>query len=170
MMPATLLWADGRIGEPAASAWTVVRADAAAMPAHPVLPLARWLAAAPAERRGAGVWLAPADDPVVLSGLLAEVAVVAVDFPRFTDGRGYSIATLLRTRLGYAADLRAIGDVLIDQLFYLQRVGFTSFELRADQPPQAALAALRTFSEVYQGAVDSRIPAWRRRAVAGARP
>jgi uncharacterized protein (DUF934 family) len=170
-MTATLLWADGRIGEPAASAWTIVRADdAAAAPSHPVLPLARWLAATPAERRGAGVWLAPADDPVVLSGLLADVAVVAVEFPKFTDGRGYSIATLLRTRLGYAADLRAIGDVLVDQLFYLQRVGFTSFMLRADQQPQAALAALRTFSAVYQGAVDSRIPAWRRRAIAGVHP
>jgi uncharacterized protein (DUF934 family) len=170
MMSATLLWADGRIGEPADSAWTIVRADAAALPPHPVLPLARWLAAVPAERTCAGVWLAPADDPVKLTGLLADVALVAVDFPKFTDGRGYSIATLLRSRLGYAGDLRAIGDVLTDQLFYLRRVGFTSFALRADQRPQAALAALQAFSEVYQGAVDDRLPAWRRHALAGARP
>lgn len=111
-----------------------------------------------------GIWLAPTDDPAALIPHLDAVPLIAIDFPVFNDGRGYSTAAVLRSRYRYRADLRAIGDVLIDQLFFLRRVGFTSFLLRADQDRAKALEKLRTFSDHYQGAADDRQPAFRRRA------
>jgi uncharacterized protein (DUF934 family) len=130
-----------------------------------IVPLVTYLDLAPARRAGLGVWLGPADEPAHLAESIASLALVAVDFPVFRDGRGFSTATLLRTRYGFRGDLRAIGDVLIDQLFYLRRVGFSSFALRADQDPEFAVAALRTFTDVYQGSVDQPLPYFRRRAV-----
>jgi len=90
--------------------------------------------------------------------------VIAVRFERFADGRGYSIATLLRTRYGYRGQLRAVGDVLRDQLFLMKRCGFNAFAVRADRDIEVALAGLRDFSEPYQGAVDDPQPVWRRHA------
>jgi uncharacterized protein (DUF934 family) len=110
-----------------------------------------------------GVWLAPDDEPADAVPLLPSVQLIAVDFPAFTDGRGYSTATLLRTRHGWRGELRAIGDVLRDQLRALRRVGFDSFALRAGRDPHAALAAFDEFSESYQGAVDQPLPWFRRR-------
>lgn len=88
--------------------------------------------------------------------------VIAVRFERFADGRGYSIATLLRTRYGYRGQLRAVGDVLRDQLFLMRRCGFNAFAVRADRDLAAALQGLKDFSEPYQGAVDEPQPLWRR--------
>jgi uncharacterized protein (DUF934 family) len=163
-----ILMADGSWRD---DAWRVVRpapgAGAAAdddVAPGAILPLARFLALPPAARSGLAVWLAPADDPALLLPASAALELIAVDFPTFRDGRGYSAATLLRARYGFAGELRAIGDVLVDQLFALKRVGFTSFGLRADQQPAAALAALRTFSETYQRAVDQPLPLFARRA------
>jgi len=116
-----------------------------------------------------GVRLLPTDDPAVLGPHLHMVPLIAIDFPVFSDGRGYSIATLLRSRYKYRADLRAIGDVLIDQLFFMRRVGFTSFLLRADQDHVKAAAKMRTFSDAYQGAADNPLPAFRRHARPDAR-
>ena len=90
--------------------------------------------------------------------------VIAVRFERFADGRGYSIATLLRTRYGYRGQLRAVGDVLRDQLFLMKRCGFNAFAVRADRDIEVALAGLRDFTEPYQGAVDEPQPLWRRHA------
>jgi uncharacterized protein (DUF934 family) len=117
-----------------------------------------------ATRDGCAVWLAPADEPAGVAEFLPQLPLVAIDFPTFKDGRGYSIASILRTRLRFAGELLAIGDVLIDQLFYLKRVGFSSFALRADQDEQAAAAALFSFSTSYAGAVDEPLPHFRRRA------
>lgn len=111
----------------------------------------------------AGLRLAPTDEPAELKPYLDRVSIIAIEFPKFTDGRGYSIATLLR-REGYRGDLRAIGDVLVDQLFFLKRVGFSSFQLRADQDRAVALRKLGTYSDAYQGAYDQPLPAFRRRA------
>lgn len=125
-----------------------------------VLPLA--LALAQGEHLRAlgrvGVWLAPADDPALAVPLFGAITLIGVQFPKFTDGRGYSSAVLLRTRLGWRGELRALGDVLQDQLFALRRVGFDSFALRADRDPVAALAAFGTFSGVYQGSVEPALP------------
>lgn len=113
-----------------------------------------------------GVILRGDDDPKPLVSDLARLAVIAVDFPRFSDGRGYSIARLLRSRYGYRGEIRAVGDVLRDQLFYLKRVGFDAFELRADQDVAAALSALQDFSERYQACADQPLPLFRRRMAA----
>ena len=76
-----------------------------------------------------GIWLAPADDPAEIAADLDDFSVVAVHFPLGSDGRGYSIATLLRTRFGYRGELRAFGSIGRDHLHYLQRVGFDAFVL-----------------------------------------
>jgi uncharacterized protein (DUF934 family) len=89
-------------------------------------------------------------------------ALVAVYVERFADGRIFSIGNLLRTRYGFKNELRAIGDVLRDQLFFLKRSGFNSYLIRADRNAQEALHSLKDFSEPYQGAVDIAQPAWRR--------
>ncbi|MBJ7314291.1 DUF934 domain-containing protein [Rugamonas sp. CCM 8940] len=132
-----------------------------------ILPLAVWQAqgAALAGRVGAGeiaVWLASDERPESIKADLAKFALVAVDFPKFTDGRGYSIAYNLRTRLGYAGELRAIGDVLRDQLFSMQRVGFDAYATRPDRDIHEALKGLSDFSETYQASVDQKQPLFRR--------
>jgi uncharacterized protein (DUF934 family) len=88
--------------------------------------------------------------------------VIAIAFPKFGDGRGYSSAAILRES-GFAGDVRAVGDVTVDQLRYLERVGFSS--VRPDRPiaPEAARQALERFAFVYQAAADGRAPAWRLR-------
>lgn len=112
-----------------------------------------------------GVWLESyelVEDLVNSLDDINALPVVAVNFPRFADGRGFTIATLLRTRFGYKNEIRAIGDVLRDQLFYMKRCGFDAFAIRADRSTEDALASLRDFSEPYQGAVDNPLPVWRR--------
>jgi len=89
-------------------------------------------------------------------------ALVAVYVERFADGRIFTIGNLLRTRYGFKNELRAVGDVLRDQLFFLKRSGFSSYLIRADRNAQEALQSLKDFSEPYQGAVDIAQPAWRR--------
>lgn len=143
-----------------------------AVPAGPVLvPLSVWLArrdtlAARAATGELGVWLDAGEDPAALAADLAQLAVIAVNFPKFTDGRGYSSATLLRTRLGYTGELRAVGDVLRDQFNYLTRCGFDALQPRADRYSddqlEAAVASIRDFTEPYQGAVTPSQPLFRR--------
>lgn len=94
-------------------------------------------------------------DPATCS--LHGVTRVELQFPKFADGRAYSQAVLLRRRLGFQGDIRAVGDVLIDQVQQMSRTGFTSAELRADQSLEKARAQLRRFPDFYQGdALQSR--------------
>ncbi len=93
---------------------------------------------------------------------LNELPIIAVHAERFADGRIFSLGTLLRTRYGFKNELRAVGDVLRDQLFFLKRSGFNSFALRADRSATEAIASLNDFSKPYQGAVDEARPAFRR--------
>ena len=131
-----------------------------------IVPLALWL-----ERREAflaypgklGVWLDANEDPESLAGDLQRFALVAVNFPKFGDGRAYSIARLLRERYGYKGELRAIGDVLHDHLYFMEQCGFDAFSLREDQDAQAALSAFDTFSDGYQTSVLRPTPLFRRR-------
>ncbi|MFM2398597.1 MAG: hypothetical protein RL341_754 [Pseudomonadota bacterium] len=129
-----------------------------------VVPLAAYLQNAErfTQLRGAcriGVLLAETDDPLALQAHLAQIDLIAVNFPKFTDGRGFSIAHLLRTRLNWRGPLRAVGPLLRDQLFYLQRAGFDSFMLREGQDLHAALASLNDFSVSYQIAAQDRVRA-----------
>ncbi|MBI1175689.1 MAG: DUF934 domain-containing protein [Sideroxydans sp.] len=151
--------------------WTILRpapdeaAERVVVPAGKVIvPLKVWQAqhAGLGSRAELGVWLASDERPEAVQGELEKFAVIAVDFPRFTDGRGYTIAYLLRTRFGYRGELRAIGDVLRDQLFYMQRVGFDAFVPRADKDIHDALKGLGDFSEVYQASADRELPLFRR--------
>jgi uncharacterized protein (DUF934 family) len=87
-----------------------------------------------------------------------------VNFPTFGDGRGYSTARLLRERYGWKGELRAIGDVFRDQLFYLASCGFDAFALRESEDPREALAGFGAFSESYQATVG-RLPLFRRRLI-----
>jgi phosphoadenosine phosphosulfate reductase len=115
--------------------------------------LSKWLEA---PDTGGGILLQPGDDVRALSGRLDGAVLVAVDFHRIGDGRGYSQAFLLRERLGYKGPLRAIGAITADQLYALARVGFDSFALRGDQEADAARAALSSFSLPYQSATHVR--------------
>jgi uncharacterized protein (DUF934 family) len=108
--------------------------------------------------------LEPHDDPASLAPRIDRLALVEINFPAFTDGRGYSIARLLRERYGYRGELRAVGDVQRDQLFYLARCGFDSFLLREGEDPQQALRALSDFSDAYQASPEQPLPLFRRRA------
>jgi uncharacterized protein (DUF934 family) len=110
-----------------------------------------------------GVWLEAGADPAAIAPDLARFDLIAVRFANFTDGRGYSLARLLRERHGYRGELRAIGDVLRDQLYYLSRCGFDAFTLRADQNPEQAPSAFDDFSEAYQASVERPEPLFRRR-------
>jgi uncharacterized protein (DUF934 family) len=151
--------------------WTVLRLtendthDTVAIPAGKVIvPLKVWQQqrAALEGRADLGVWIASSERPEELKGELSHFKVLAVDFPKFADGRGYSIAYNLRARLGYTGELRAIGDVLRDQLFYMQRVGFDAFAVREDKNIHDALKGLTDFSEVYQASWDQKSPLFRR--------
>ena len=129
-----------------------------------IVPLAVWLAQKPAlaARTDISVWLAPDERAESLKDDAAHLPLIAVDFPNFADGRGYSTAFNLRTRIGFAGELRAIGDVLRDQLFYMQRVGFNAFATRPDRSIEDALKGLTDFSDVYQTSWDQKTPLFRR--------
>jgi uncharacterized protein (DUF934 family) len=139
--------------------------DAVTVPAgRQIVPLAVWLAqkTALAARSDIGVWLASDERPEQLKDDTTSLPVIAVDFPNFADGRGYSIAYNLRARLGFEGELRAIGDVLRDQLFYMSRVGFNAFATREDRSIDDALKGLTDFSDVYQTSWDQKTPLFRR--------
>lgn len=135
-----------------------------------IVPLAVWQARkdelTPRLAKGElGLWLATHE---VLQSLIDAVddinrlPIIAVHVERFADGRIFSIGNLLRTRYGYKNELRAFGDVLRDQLFFLKRCGYDSYQIRADRSAADALAGLQDFSQPYQGAVDESMPVWRR--------
>ena len=132
-----------------------------------VVPLSLWTVdrdALVARGTPLGVRLPPDTDPAAVAGDLSHWSLVEVEFPKFTDGRGYSIARLLRERFGYQGALRAVGDVLRDQIFYLLRCGFDGFAMKHADHLEAALSAYRDFSEAYQTAVDRKTPLFARRA------
>lgn len=112
-----------------------------------------------------GVWM---DTHETLESLISAVGdinklpIIAVHVERFADGRIFSLGTLLRTRYGYKNELRAFGDVLKDQLFFLKRSGFSSFQIRADRSAEDAITSLHDFSQPYQGAVDEPRPVFQR--------
>ena len=160
----------------AADSWQLLRPGPdGAQPEVPaagdvVVPLAVWKARREAlfERPGRlGVWLDGNEGPEAIAADLGRLALVAVNFPKFGDGRGFSTARLLRERYRFAGELRAIGDVLRDQLLFLEQCGFDAFALRDDQDAEDALRAFDDFSEAYQASATQPVPLFRRRVAAG---
>ena len=141
--------------------WTKVELDATLPVSGKVLlPYPLWLEGGfdAAAFEAVGVWVP--NDTVFdqQAEKLAELPVVAIDFPAFTDGRGYTLARQLRERFGYTGELRAIGDVLQDQLYFMSRCGFNSYAVREDNSIEEALTARKPFSNAYQAALDKPQP------------
>jgi len=130
-----------------------------------IVPLAYWQEhrAELVQREAIGVWLASDQPPAALAEDLPKLAVVAIDFPAFTDGRGFSYGRALREHYRYQGEVRAIGQFLQDQLHYLRRCGFDAFALETADPFKA-LSSLEVFSEGYQASIDQPLPLFRRRA------
>ncbi|WP_434771195.1 DUF934 domain-containing protein [Pseudomonas entomophila] len=131
-----------------------------------IVPLQLWRDhghALKARDGGLGIWLDSDEQAEEIGDDARYFQVIALNFPAFTDGRSYSNARLLRDRYQYKGELRAIGDVLRDQLFYMARCGFDAFAIRADKDPEAALEGLKDFSVTYQAAADEPLPLFRRR-------
>ena len=103
------------------------------------------------------------DVPVAdIAAELPYLTAIALEFPTFKDGRALTQARLLRERYGYRGELRAMGDVLRDQVFFMQRCGFDTFELRSDRSLEDALEAFDEFTVTYQPAADEPLPLYRR--------
>ena len=152
---------DGQAQLMANDPWTLVREAGDALPAGPlILPLALWR-----ERDGRdGLLLQPDDEVEPLASLLSEsLPLIAVEFPSFRDGRGYSQAYLLRVRLGWRGELRAVGDVLRDQLSHMRQCGFDAFAVREDKSAEDALKGLAGLSVLYGRSVTEPNPLFRRR-------
>ena len=106
-----------------------------------------------------GVKLEAGDQANAIAADLDRFGLVAVDFPKFNDGRGYSAARLLRERYGYKGEIRAVGRVLRDQLLLMLRCGFDGFDLADKDPVGAWAQAVGDMSVFYQPAADDRVPA-----------
>lgn len=151
--------------------WALLREADTAAEGRLIMSLPRWR-----ERQSAavlqgfeasrdGLFLSPDDEPLELQPWLAVLPLIAIDFPSFRDGRGYSQAYLLRTRLGWRGELRAVGDVLRDQLSHMRQCGFDSFAVREDKSVHDALKGLAGMSVQYgRSAIEPR-PLFRRRSI-----
>ena len=162
-------------GKVVADTWLPVDAVDGALPdplpgGDLLSPLALWrahsaelLAHASLSGGRLGVRVEGHDDPEAIAADLPHFTLIAVHFPQFGDGRGYTLARLLRERYGYRGELRAVGDVIRDNLFFLAQCGFDAFELAAAADLEAALASLTDFSESYQTSAAQPQPLFRRR-------
>lgn len=115
------------------------------------------------EGRSVGVRLEPSEEVEALAYDLPQIAVVAVAFPKFNDGRGYTAARLLRERYGFKGEVRAVGDVLREQAGFMVRVGMDAFEPADGSTPEQWAAAAHRQRHVYQRAADGRPPAFAER-------
>jgi uncharacterized protein (DUF934 family) len=123
----------------------------------------RVVANLPSQPEGDVVRLEPQDDPATFAARFPTASRVEINFPKFGDGRGFSIAKLVRERYGYKGELRAVGEVARDHLYNMERCGFDAFLLRDGEDAQEALAAFNDFSEAYQATAAQPLPLFRRR-------
>lgn len=112
-----------------------------------------------------GIRLRSDQAPDLIAADLQHLALVALEFPKFRDGRAYSYARILRERYGFAGELRAVGDVLLEQLFFMLRTGFNAFDVQSDDPLGAYRTAVSDFSVWYQPTGDGRRTAMQLRHV-----
>ena len=109
------------------------------------------------------IWLDSDENVNDIGPELERFSLVALNFPIFSDGRPYTNARELRECLKYGGEIRAIGDVLRDQLYYMSQCGFNAFDLRSDQNPENCLTAFADFSTSYQATISEPSPLFRRR-------
>ncbi len=132
-----------------------------------ILSLARFEAEGDAllasNSRRVGVRIEPDQEVEVLAYDLPRIAVVALAFPKYRDGRAYTSARLLRERFGYQGQVRAVGDVLQEQVGFMVRCGFDAFEPSDGATPELLTKAANRFRHVYQRAADDRAPAFEER-------
>jgi uncharacterized protein (DUF934 family) len=136
--------------------WALAGSEAAAGATRLILPLSEYLAAAGAGEslQDRAVWLKAEDlDLEPLRPYLTSLPLIAVNFATTGDGRGFTQASLLRERFGYQGELRAVGQIRVDQMFFLARCGFDAFELLDGEDPETAIAQLERFSVAYQSGV-----------------
>ena len=140
--------------------WTYVDDDAALPADTPVMVSpARWRASREALLSGGrplGIRLDSDQTPELIAADIGHFDVIALDFPKFTDGRSYSHARLLRERFGFTGELRAVGQVLRDQLPFMQRCGFNAFEVAGEQALESWVRATHEITVHYQPAADGR--------------
>lgn len=150
---------DGKIAN---DLWTRAAADAPLPDADALLvPYDIWQAHREelrARKGRLGVLLAADQPPQLIADDLAQLDLVALEFPVFKDGRAYSYARLLRERFGYTKELRAVGNVLRDQFAFMHRCGFDAYEVADESLAEAWSRALDEISHVYQPATDRRRP------------
>lgn len=149
--------------------WQVLPADSQNIPSegHWLVPLSLWqehTEELSSRVESIGIILEPTDDITALAPVLKSIALIAINFPTFADGRGFSLARQIREQLDYQGELRAQGYFLQDQLFYLQRCGFNAFLIDDSLELQECLESLKDFSDSYQAAVDEPQPLFRRRS------
>jgi uncharacterized protein (DUF934 family) len=140
-------------------------ADEDPQAAQVIVPFARWAAEREqwlASGKQLGVRIGPADKVDGLAADLPRLSLVAVEFGGLAEGRGYSQAHLLRRRYGFKGELRAVGKIQRDQLFYMARCGFDAFELPEGADFDVAFTAFKDFSVAYQPAVDQGLSLRRR--------
>ena len=149
-------------------AWQRIEGDEAVPTTGPVIvDLPRWQQdreALLARTDAVGVRLQSDDDPESLAEDLDHLALIALDFPGFKDGRAYSSARVLRERHGFKGELRAVGDVLLEHLLFMHRCGFDAFEIESDDPERDWQIAVADFDVWYQPTADGRPTALQRRS------
>jgi uncharacterized protein (DUF934 family) len=131
-----------------------------------IVGLHRWLSEREillTRKTALGVRVEPGDDVAQLAKDLSRLDLIAIIFPRFRDGRGFSYGRILRERFGFKGELRAVGDILRDQLLFLDRCGFDAIEVKGDKPIQDWLAAIGEFTVWYQPTADGRASILKRR-------
>ena len=147
--------------------WTLLSDAEAEVPAtgKVIVALPVWQAQRDAllARGDVAVWLESTDDVGEFGADAEQLPLVAVNFPAFADGRGFSIGRLLRERYNFSGELRAVGNFIRDQLCNLKRCGFNAFDCNPDIDQEAAIASLSDFTEAYQSSVDQPTPLFRRR-------
>jgi uncharacterized protein (DUF934 family) len=147
--------------------WRHVADDEALPEGNATVSLKRWQAekdSLTGRNAPLGLRLTAADAPEAIAEVLRHFSVIVFDMAHFTDGRVFSQARLLRERFGYSGELRARGDFIRDQMFFLSRVGVNAFEFPESADLEDKLRAFGEFSVTYQAAADNREPLYRRRS------
>lgn len=150
------------------NSWQILSADADELPQGDILvSIGQWQAQQATlsnHSSAVGVWIDSHEEIEDFAESLVNLPVIAINFPKFADGRGFSLARLLRERYGYGGEIRAIGDVIRDQLFFMQRCGFNAFVFDSEIDLGEAIKSLQDFSDAYQVAADQPQPLFKRRA------